>query len=449
MASADTSSHIDALLSLINSAAQQAVAEFQKGGHGVPTLDHAHPNDTMVDTLPMRKAIQILEGACEQLCSTLAQPAHTLVNRSMAHFETACLRVVVQNRVPDILLRAPDGMPVAELSKESGVESHKLARIMCLLATKHCFREVAPNVFANTRLSRTLTQDKYPNFVDLMASEPCLSSSNLQEVISDEKYGPSFEPSHSAYAQACNKDKPSGIELFPWYETHPERSEVFNRGMLDQSFVNMSSMIITEYPWKDFPAGTKICDVGGGVGSFQLELVKSRPDFKLTIQDLPHVLDLAQKLWTVECPQAIQENRISFVPVDFFKESPVAGQDIYYLRNICHDWPDRESLKILRGIRKVMTKDTRLLIQEIVLPSLYQDETHTFTEKAPFPLLPNYGAGRIRNYNMDINLLCTFNGQERKLEEWLALTTEAGFVLRKAWDLCEVGLMEFVIAEEN
>ncbi|KII93697.1 hypothetical protein PLICRDRAFT_401684 [Plicaturopsis crispa FD-325 SS-3] len=445
----DPTAHIDALLALITSSAQQAVAEFKQCGHGVPSIDHAHPNDTIVDSLSMRKAIQTLEGACEQLCSTLAQPAHTLINRSMAHFETACLRVVVEQKVADILLRAPDGMPVAELSKESGVEAHKLARILCLLATKHCFREVAPNVFAHTRLSLSLTQDKYPSFVDLMASELCLSSANLQEVIGDEKFGHSFDPAHSAYAQARNKYKEPGVELFPWCEAHPDRSEVFNRGMLDYSFATMASKVMGAFPWQDFPAGTKVCDVAGGVGSLQLELATIRPDFQLTLQDLPHVLDSAKKLWEVERPQAITEERISFVPMDFFVDSPVPGQDIYYLRNIIHDWPEKESLKILEGIRKVMTKDTRLLIQEIVLPSVYQDETQKFTEKAPFPLLPNYGAGRIRNYNMDVNLLCLFNSQERKLEEWVALTAKAGLVLQKAWDVCEIGLMEFVIAKEN
>ena len=79
---------IGALLALINSATQDAVAEYVKAGHGVPSsLDtEAHPMDTVPDALALKKAIRVLEGACEQLCSTLAQPMHTLVNvQSLDH----------------------------------------------------------------------------------------------------------------------------------------------------------------------------------------------------------------------------------------------------------------------------------------------------------------------------------------------------------------------------
>lgn len=73
---------IDALLELISSATQAAVAEYEKTGSGVPTPDarSSHPLDSVPDALALKKAIRILEGACEQLCTTLAQPMHTIIN---------------------------------------------------------------------------------------------------------------------------------------------------------------------------------------------------------------------------------------------------------------------------------------------------------------------------------------------------------------------------------
>lgn len=68
---------LEALLALVNSAAQDAIAEYEKTGD-VPSTETAHALDNTVSSLGLRKAVRILEGACEQLCTTLAPPRHTL-----------------------------------------------------------------------------------------------------------------------------------------------------------------------------------------------------------------------------------------------------------------------------------------------------------------------------------------------------------------------------------
>ena len=35
--------------------------------------------------------------------------------------------------------------------------------------------------------------------------------------------------------------------------------------------------------------------------------------------------------WEREAPEALQEGRIEFVPLDFLNEAPVAGMDVYYV----------------------------------------------------------------------------------------------------------------------
>lgn len=72
---------VDALLKLITQSAQQAVAVYAKHSDQPPTLAESHPFDSSID-LELKKTIRILEGACEQLCSTLAPAYHTLSNVS-------------------------------------------------------------------------------------------------------------------------------------------------------------------------------------------------------------------------------------------------------------------------------------------------------------------------------------------------------------------------------
>ena len=40
------------------------------------------------------------------------------------------------------------------------------------------------------------------------------------------------------------------------------------------------------------------------------------------------------------------------------------------------------------------------------------------------PLLPNYGVGRLRRYNIDINMMTILNSEERRLEEFIRLCDE-------------------------
>lgn len=47
----------------------------------IPSLNSLdpHPLDSAV-SVRIRDAVQLLEGACAQLCSTLARPSHTILN---------------------------------------------------------------------------------------------------------------------------------------------------------------------------------------------------------------------------------------------------------------------------------------------------------------------------------------------------------------------------------
>lgn len=75
---------VEVLLGIINSSAREAMAAYKNSGHGVPGADSStfHPLDLATDTLALRKAIRLLEGACDQLNTILAPPQHTVYNVS-------------------------------------------------------------------------------------------------------------------------------------------------------------------------------------------------------------------------------------------------------------------------------------------------------------------------------------------------------------------------------
>jgi hypothetical protein len=208
---------------------------------------------------------------------------------------------------------------------------------------------------------------------------------------------------------------------------------------------------LTSYSEFPFEKYSTVVDVGGGIGAFSLALAKRHKDIKITIQDLPEVLVQARGVWERDCPEAVRENRIEFAELDFFTQVPVKDNDIYYLRNIIHDWPDHEATLILRNIRQAMGPHSRVLIHDYVLRELGRTQAEAEAASlgivvAPEPLLPNFGVGNIRMYQQDLAMLVLHNAKERTLQNSLELSTVAGLKLEKVWDLAGVCVLEFSAA---
>ena len=54
-----------------------------------------------------------------------------------------------------------------------------------------------------------------------------------------------------------------------------------------------SAVVPGGFPWETLPEGTKIVDVGGGVGSACHEIMRKNPSLKFTVQDLPSAVEHA------------------------------------------------------------------------------------------------------------------------------------------------------------
>ncbi|KAK7453456.1 hypothetical protein VKT23_011729 [Stygiomarasmius scandens] len=440
---------IDALLDLISTSTREAVAEYVKSGAGVPSVNavNAHPLDEALDGLALKRAIRTLEGACERLCTTLAQPMHTM--RSMPQ-EAPCMRFAIENRIADILESFPNGLHVDEIvsKTENKINPRKLGRIMRLLATRGCFREVSDSAFANNRLSLTLLSSNPVSSTILLDTYECLKGANaLPESMAIPEYAESETPNKSAFTYAVRDENING-GLFEWYKRHPEIGARFDQAMVGWTRTTAAISMVKGYPWDKLPTGTTVCDIGSGVGAITLALAQGHPHLRITLQDLPDPLEQARQVWSSNYPQAIEESRISFVTMNFLVESPVPEQDIYYMKHIMHDWPDAEAMMILKNIAKVMKPSSRVFVHDIVMKHVYTKEeegtsANVAMERAPAPLLPNYGTGSIRNYHQDINMLAMFNAQERTCEEFIQLGAESGLELVKVWDFAETFMLEF------
>ncbi|KAF8876830.1 S-adenosyl-L-methionine-dependent methyltransferase [Infundibulicybe gibba] len=434
---------ITALSNMISAAVSVVISEYAAGGHSVPLLNSTtvgpfdQPNKA---PRALADAVRTIEAACAQLCFTVASPGHVIANKSFEFEEPACLLVVVEAKISDRLLNKPEGVDVKQLAQESGLDADKLARVLRLLATKHCYTEVKPNVFANNRLSMKL----YRMTLSLaLTDEAFKSSACLNETLSDPKSASSSLPEDASFRRT------HGASFFEFYampegQKHGDR---FAQAMVGWSSVTGGTMLSKIELWSGLPPQTIICDVGSGNGHATLGLLRAFPKLQIILQDTSSVMDQGKELWAKEFPEALREGKVDFVPIDFFSEAPVKHCDFYYLRHILHNWPDAECLKILANIRQATKPGSHLLIHEFVLHHPVRDRTKpSMFEQAPEPLLSNYGVGSVRRYQLDINMMNLLNSKERTLQEFIDIGKRAGFDFIRLWDSGEADVIEFRVA---
>ncbi|KAL8949022.1 MAG: hypothetical protein Q9222_004831 [Ikaeria aurantiellina] len=147
------------------------------------------------------------------------------------------------------------------------------------------------------------------------------------------------------------------------------------------------------------PGKAFFVDVGGGHGHQCVQLLTKYPRFHghLVLQDLPQIVG---QLSPIPGVQTINQ--------DFFEKQAVEGANFYYIRPILHDWPDAQCIAILHNLAAAMSRTSRVLVDEIVLPE---------------------SGVRWPAAMADMVMGILFGGKERTEEQWGMLARESGLRL--------------------
>jgi hypothetical protein len=165
---------------------------------------------------------------------------------------------------------------------------------------------------------------------------------------------------------------------------------------------NLSSMlayaVLMAY---DFTGIYSIVDIGGGQGKLLERILQFNPDMRGMVFDTPSTIQSAK--------QQSGNERCSYVTGDFFTSVP-QGADAYLLCGVIHDWDDRRAATILRNCRKAMSKNSRVLLVDMIVPE---------AASASFSKL------------LDLNMLVMNGGRERTMAEFRALLNAADYKLTR------------------
>lgn len=125
------------------------------------------------------------------------------------------------------------------------------------------------------------------------------------------------------------------------------------------------------------------------------------------MQDLPEV----EPVFKANLPEDVKD-RVSFKVHNFYEPQTVQA-DIYLLKMILHDWPDEQSIKILQALRPGLRTGSRVILFEYIGN---QDEEN---KKILPRTMQHMGTAT------DIRIMGLFNCEERKVEAWAKLFTQA------------------------
>lgn len=130
----------------------------------------------------------------------------------------------------------------------------------------------------------------FPELTRFSADDALKASACINETLRDPATSHSEEPSDAPCLRLFKTKSYFEYLHAPGNEYQNAR---FQAAMGNFAASESSTVVPGGFPWETLPKGTKIVDVGGGVGSACHEIMKKNPFLTFTVQDLPNVADEA------------------------------------------------------------------------------------------------------------------------------------------------------------
>ncbi|MBV9450133.1 MAG: methyltransferase [Streptosporangiaceae bacterium] len=238
-----------------------------------------------------------------------------------------CLHVAATLRIPQHI-DAGHG-EIADLAASAGCDRDALRALLTYLVSKGVFHEPEPGRFACNHAAKQLAQAR---FLDLNG------------------IGGRMAHVWGTLLGYVRTGKPAYQEMFgrPFWEdlaAHPEVAADFDALMGPAGHGIPDYDIELSAGWEHIRS---IVDVGGGTGSMLVNLLRRHPHIRGTLVDLPATVARADFDDVADRATAMGQS--------FFDPLP-SGAGLYLLRKVLNDWPDAETVAILRRCREAADPD--------------------------------------------------------------------------------------------
>jgi SAM-dependent methyltransferase len=290
-----------------------------------------------------------------------------------------CMHVVATLRIADHLAAGRER--IDDLAAASGADADALRRVLRHLVGKGVFEEPVPGRFALNGPARQMLDSSARLVLDL------------------DGIGGRMAYAWGSLLSAVKTGAPAYHTVFgrPFWEdldAHPDVAASFDALMGPAGHGTPDPEVPLSGGWESVRT---VVDVGGGTGSLLAEILRARPAARGTLVDLPKTVARSRAVFEA----AGVSGRASTVGQSFFDPLP-AGADLYLLKNVLGDWPDREAAALLRRCAEAARPAGRVVVLGGVSPD---------GDGGPSP---------------DLLMLVLVGGKGRSLSEFRELAQSAG-----------------------
>jgi SAM-dependent methyltransferase len=256
-----------------------------------------------------------------------------------------CLRVVATLGIAEML---ENGVTeVAQLAAAAECDREMLHTVLSELVVRGVFEETAPGRFALNEAARELLEPRTRGFLDLhgFGGRMAYAWGTLPTFVRSGRSG-----YHEVFGRPFWEDLDANPKIAADFDAAMGPA---GHGLPDPNFE-------IDRGWDSIRT---VVDVGGGTGAMLAEILKARPHVRGTLVDLPGTIERA--VGTFEA--AGLTGRVRLAPQSFFDALP-AGADLYLLKSVLNDWPDRETVAILQRCAEAARPDGRIVVMGGVRP---------------------------------------------------------------------------------
>jgi SAM-dependent methyltransferase len=249
------------------------------------------------------------------------------------------IHVVATLRIADHI--AAGITDIDDLAAASGSHSESLGRLLRHLVAKGVFAEPAPGRFALNEPARGLMDSSGRLGLDLDGIGGRMAYAWGSLLAAVRTGAPAY---HTIFGRTFWED----------LEAHPDVAASFDALMGPAGHGKPDPEVLVNGGWESVRT---VVDVGGGTGSLLAEILLARPTTQGTLVDLPATV--ARSAETFQAAGVV--GRVTAVGQSFFDPLP-AGADLYLLKSVLQDWPDHESMAILRRLADAARPAGRVVI---------------------------------------------------------------------------------------
>jgi SAM-dependent methyltransferase len=256
-----------------------------------------------------------------------------------------CVHVVATLRIADQIDAGTTG--IAELATAAGADVESLHRVLRHLVSRGVFEEPSPGRFALNAPSRALLDSSVRLGLDL------------------DSFGGRMAHAWGSLLSAVRTGASAYHEVFgrPFWDdlqVHPDIAASFDALMGPLGHGIPDPEVLVSGGWESVRT---VADVGGGTGALLAEILRARPGVRGILVDLPPTVARSGEIFSA----AGVTDRVKIVGQSFFDPLP-AGADLYLLKSVLGDWPDREALAILQRCADAARPAGRVVVLNGVSP---------------------------------------------------------------------------------